>query len=136
MTGLETIFCRCARVDSINCSSRHDFNSTLPKRVLSEAASFEKRLVEDKAVIWPLVADDGDMLVLAHLFSDSLVRSDTAVQRSVSNPLTGCMFPPFQVELELDTTSTLEARPYTDYKTRKTGEARSSFALFDSRVAD
>lgn len=38
-----------------------------------DANEFAKRLLDESEVEWPFICEDGDMMAIAHLFSDDLV---------------------------------------------------------------
>lgn len=90
--------------------------SKVPANYVKDAEAFEKRLAEESVVEWNPVCEDGDLLALAHLFSEDLVwphhadcgMSPANLHRS-------------QLNFSVDTTITRAGRPYTDYRTRKIG---------------
>ncbi|KAK9894403.1 hypothetical protein P389DRAFT_197696 [Cystobasidium minutum MCA 4210] len=75
--------------------SRYRPFAKIPANYLKDAEAFEMRLVDEGVVDWSPICEDGDMLAMAHLFSENLLT------------------------LSVDTAVTQAGRPYTDYRTRK-----------------
>lgn len=109
-------------------SFRYDYQARLPDTTLSAAQTFEKTLAKEGEIEWQNITEDGDMLALTHLFSDNLV-CDPCLARSGWLANVNCM----QVDFKIDTASTRDSRPYTDYRTRKIGKLSSRGSLI---VAD